>query len=257
MVGTLTDYKLIARDIPRSVAQVRSDPAVARETEYYLAHIGDVKSADDLVSNRRLFEYAMKAHGLEDMIYAKAFMAKILDEGHDDPEAFVNKLTDKRYQDFAETFDFTRYGAATTSFTKTQQGVVDRYLRQTLELNAGNSNEAVRLALYFERKAPELNSVTEILADKALSRVVRAALGLPESLATTDLDHQIALIESRVDIADFTDPEKLSKFIERFTVMWDMANPSGVDNAVAGLLFGGTSSYGLSADLMLAIQKFK
>ncbi len=257
MAGTLTDYWLIARDIPQSVAQVRKDPTVARQTEYYLDHIGDVKSADELINNRRLFEYAMKAHGLEDMIYAKAFMAKILKEGRDDPEAFVNQLADQRYKDFAETFDFVRYGAATTSFTKTQKGVVDRYLRQTLEQNAGSSNEAVRLALYFERKAPNLNSVTEILADKALSRVARASLGLPESLAASDIDSQIALLEKRIDIADFKDPQKLSKFIERFTVMWDMTNPSGVDNMAAGLLFGGTQSFGLSADLMLAIQKSK
>ncbi len=258
MVGTLTDYSLIARDIQRSITQVRSDPIVARETEYYLKNIGNVKTIDDFVNDRRLFQYAMKAHGLEDMTYAKAFMVKVLKEGRDDSDAFANKLADKRYLEFAKTFDFNRYTTAATTFTRAQQGVVDRYLRQTLEENAGSSNEGVRLALYFQRKAPDLQSVTEILADKAMAQVVRVAFGLPASFAAADLDHQIQMYKEKIDVADFADPDKLTKFIGRFAAMWDMSNgSSGTAAATAGLLFGGTQSFGLSADLMIAIQKYK
>ena len=54
---------------------------MALETAYYLKHIGDVKSIDDFIKDTRLFNYAMKAFGLEDMAYAKAFMRKVLVEG--------------------------------------------------------------------------------------------------------------------------------------------------------------------------------
>ena len=66
----------------------------------------------------------------------------------------ANTLTDPRYLEFASTYDFDRYGSIATTFTKARQGTVDKYLRQTLEENEGAKNEGVRLALYFERKAP-------------------------------------------------------------------------------------------------------
>jgi hypothetical protein len=45
-----------------------------------------VKSVDDLLKNDRLYQYAMKAHGLEDMTYAKAFMKKVLESDLSDPK---------------------------------------------------------------------------------------------------------------------------------------------------------------------------
>jgi hypothetical protein len=100
----------------------------------------------------------MKAHGLGDMTYAKAFMEKVLEEGVD-AISFANSLSDKRYAEFAKTFNFKAFGEATTSFTKTQQGVVDKYLRQTLEEQAGDENQGVRLALYFQRKAETIDEL--------------------------------------------------------------------------------------------------
>ena len=112
-----------------------------------------MKSIDDFLADDRLFTYAMKAFGLGDMAYAKAFMRKVLEGGIDANESFANSLADKRYRDFAETFNFARYGEATTVFTRAGQGTVDNYVRQALEENAGAQNEGVRLALYFQRKA--------------------------------------------------------------------------------------------------------
>ena len=92
------------------------------------------------------------------MTYAKAFMRKVLTEGIDKRDSFANRLADTRYREFVETFNFARYGDDhDRSSTRTRQGTVDRYVRQTLEEDAGAQNEGVRLALYFERKAPSID----------------------------------------------------------------------------------------------------
>ena len=160
-------------DLDRSLDRTAKEPVVSRESEYYLAHIGDVKSIDDFLGNDRLFKYAMKAFGLQDMDYAKAFIRKVLEEGDDYDDSFANKLSDKRYQDFATTFNFARYGDATTAFDRTQQGTVDNYVRQTLEQEAGDQNQGVRLALYFQRKAPDLKDADEIRPTQHCSRWCR------------------------------------------------------------------------------------
>jgi Protein of unknown function (DUF1217) len=183
-------------------------------------------------------------------------MVKVLKGGRDDADAFANKLADRRYVEFAGTFDFSRHGALATSFSKAQQGVVDKYLRQTLEESAGANNEGVRLSLYFQRKAPSVKSVTELLGDRALAAVTRTALGLPASTALLDIDKQISLIEAKLDVKDFADPAKLSKFIDRFTVLYDIENPAQNQSGGIGLLFDQAAA-GVSGNLMLAIQNLK
>jgi hypothetical protein len=256
MTSTYTGYFLIAGDLQRSETALRKQPAVQRETDYYLAKIGSVKTADAFVSDRRLLTYAMNAFGLKDMAYAKAFVRKILNEGQDDPSAFVNKLADKRYVEFAQTFDFKRYGEATTAFDAVQKGVVDKYIRQTLETEAGSGNEGVRLALYFQRNASKLTSVTEILADKALNQVVKTALRLPDVFSLVNIDKQIQTLESRLDLADFKEPAKLNQFIKRFTTLWDVDTNSQAGSSVVSL-FSQTSQAGISDAVMASLAKIR
>jgi len=258
MISTLVSYKLASEDIATTIKRVSEQPVVSRDVEYYLENIGNVDTIEDLTSDYRLFSFAMKAHGLSDMTYAKAFMEKVLEEGIDDDNAFANTLSDKRYAEFAKTFNFKSFGEATTSFTKTQQGVVDKYLRQTLEEQAGDENQGVRLALYFERKADTIENFYQILADPALSQVVRTTLGLPESFATVDIDKQVELISDRIDLETLADPDKLDKLLERFTALWDVDH-STESQAVSQIaqLFNTGPQLGISQDLMLQIAQMK
>ncbi|MHC2793696.1 putative peroxiredoxin [Mesorhizobium jarvisii] len=372
LLNTFTSYQLITKDINKSIDRIEQQPTVDRDTKYYLANITKVKSIDDFVNNDRLFKFAMKAYGLEDMDYAKAFMVKALKEGVTDPNSFANKLTDKRYAQFvsafnfaangadatiynkaqqlvtknyatqaqiagldpnsdyvkgettyylanitkvksvddlmsnsrlytyalaafgldsatenkdlikqvlqggvrdpnsvankqknpayaalASAFNFEQYGEAATTINPAQQPTVDKYMRQTLEEDAGKTNEGVRLALYFQRKAPDITSWYDVLADTALASVVRTALGLPDSFATADIDKQAQLFEQKLDISDFTDPVKLGKFLTRFTSMYEINNPTSTAVTSVSVLFAQPVTAGISTDLMMAMQKLK
>lgn len=257
MLTTFASYQISARDIDAAIDRVKSEPLVERESAYYLENIEKVETIEEFVSDYRLFSYAMKAHGLEEMTYARAFMTKLLEGGRDDPDAMANTLTDPRYLEFASTYDFDRYGSLATTFTKARQGTVDRYLRQTLEENEGAKNEGVRLALYFERKAPEVETITDILASPAMAQVVRTTLGLPAATATMDIDRQIALIADRLDIEDFQDSDKLSEFIDRFTNLWDVNNSSQNAAADISAIYSLSPAFGISTDVMTAMQGLK
>jgi hypothetical protein len=366
-------YQIIARDIDRSLGRVQQQPLVERDTKYYLENITKVKTVDEFVDDTRLFNYAMKAHGLTDMAYAKAFMKKVLNEGISDPDSFANKLTDKRYFEFAKTYNFaafgenatvqnptqqttaTRYqleaakagvlptnpvliqqtkdylagikeitsidefladdaiytyalkawglseklgdkefirkvleggatdpasfankqtdgkwasfaaafnfaerGEQTTTYSPAQQGAVDLYLRQTLEEDAGNDNEGVRLALYFERKAGTIKNAFNILSDPALASVVRTALGLPDASAQADIDVQARMLEDRLDFADFQDPEALGKFVARFSAMWEIKNGGATSKpSPISILLSQPVEFGISTDTLLTLQQLR
>lgn len=255
MTTTFTNYRLLASDLPRSIERVAEQPVVARETQYFRDRISSVKSIDDFMADSRLYNYALKAHGLEDMAYAKAFIRKVLEEGVASPESFANRLADSRYKSLAKAFDFATLGPAATSSRAVQQGTIEKYLRQTLEENAGADDTGVRLALYFERTAATITSMYEVLADDALATVVRTALGLPVEFAMSDIDRQAEFLKERVDLAEFKSPAKLSRFIERFTALWEIEN--GRDISGTASLFGRGSGTGISPDLLMSINALK
>ena len=181
-----------------------------------------MKSIDDFIEDTRLFNYAMKAFGLEDMAYAKAFMRKVLTEGVSDPQSFANRLADDRFVEFAKTFNFADTGEDTTTTTDAQQGVVDRYVRQTLETQAGEDNEGVRLALYFQREAPNVKSVYGLLADAALwTGGEDRSSAFPTRWPTPTSSSRRRRSSQRLDIADLQDPAKLDRLITRFAAAWD------------------------------------
>lgn len=227
------------------------------ETGYYLANIVKVRSIDDLMKNDRLLNYALKAYGFDPATTDKDDIREFLEGGVSDPESPANKAADKRYKSFVSAFNFQALGEATTTLSQAQQPAVDKYVRQALEDSAGNQNEGVQLALYFERNAPNIKTFYGVLADKALAKVVYTALGLPDSFATGDIDKQVAHIDRKLDIEDFTDPAKLGKFLKRFTSMWDATNQTTQTSSPAAILLGRPTEAGISTNLLLTLQQMK
>jgi Protein of unknown function (DUF1217) len=257
LLPTIAAYRMVSADMTRSLERAAAVPQVERESAYYLTNIEKVKSIDDFLADDRLYSFAMKAFGLSDMTYAKAFMRKVLEGGIDSNDSFANQLSDPRYRDFANTFNFVDFGDTTTVFTRTRQGTVDKYVRQSLEESAGADNEGVRLALYFQRKAASIDSPYAILADPALLKVVQTALRIPPETGTQDIDKQAALISKRLDIADLQDPQKLDAFLTRFASLWDVDNPQTTATSPALVLIARPTEAGIGADLLLSLQNLK
>lgn len=253
MSTTLVTFQSINRDIGASLKRTSQQPAILRETEHYRASISKIDTIDQFLADDRIYNYAMKALGLEEMTYAKAFMKKVLTEGIDDPKSFANSLSDKRYREFAERFNFERYGASATTFGRAQQGVIDAYVRQTLEEQAGQSNDGVRLALYFQRKAPDITDAAQFLAEPALLKVAETIFGL--NLSSGDIEKNAALIRDRFDVADLQDPEKLARLLTRFTAMWEISQPSTTTGI--SILFSQQTETGVSQNLLESIQNLK
>ena len=118
MMATISSYAAITANLDRSLSRIAADPSNARLSADYLARISNIKTVDAFIKDDRVFNYALKAHGLEDMAYAKAFIRKVLNEGLDGRNTFANQLADPRYKELAETFNFKRYGDTATVFAR-------------------------------------------------------------------------------------------------------------------------------------------
>ena len=221
---TVSSYMQIIKNLDKTLAAVAQRPDVARDSVYYLAHIGGVKTVDGFIKDDRLFTFAMKAYGLKDMVYGKAFMRKVLTEGIDGKNSFALQLADPRFKEFAAAFNFARYGSTATVFTAAQQGSVDKYIRVELESQAGSTDQGLQLALYFQRKAPGVTSVYGLMGDVALYKVVQTALGLPAAFSNVDIDKQAAFISGKLNLDSLKTSAGLDSFILKFTARWQAAN---------------------------------
>ena len=134
--------------------------------------------------------------------------------------------------------------------------VVDRYSRQSLEEDAGSTNEGVRLALYFERKADGLNTAYDVLADRALLQVVQTATGISPATASQPLEKQAREIEKRIDLSELSDPAKLEEFLTRFTTLWEVSNPSGPP-ASAQVAALAPAAFGIDVNTLMSLQNIK
>jgi hypothetical protein len=226
---TLANFRLLSGNIDRSLATAASKAQVARDTEYYRANIDNVKSVDDLLKDQRLFKYAMKAYGLEDMTYAKAFMRKVLESDINDKSSFVNKLSDKRYAEFAKAFHFMPDGGVDVGLTgaqdsESEDAMIGLYSQQRIK----KGEAAATLAADYKNRIGSITSVDQLIADKKLFSFALTAFGIDAKLASESAIRNVLT-------SDLSDPNSVAnryggnyqKLAAAFSFATDGSTPGG------------------------------
>ena len=223
-------YNAVTRSGSSYAASVASEASVKQQTNYFLANIGKVTSAQQLVNNSKLYNYVMNAFGLSDQINAKALIVKVLNGGTAS-NSFAASLNNPSYIALATAFNFKENGATTTSAEASQQQTVSNFYEQTLENNVGQQNQGAQMALYFKRMASQITSPYSILGDTTLLKVVETAFNLPSTLSLENVDTQAGEISQLLNVSQLQNPTYLQKFIGRFTASYDAQNPTGSSTA--------------------------
>jgi len=246
-------------------AAVRAQ-ATKDATDYQEA-IAGIDSVSDLLANRPMVDFILLAKGLDPRKVSDEFLKKIFASDLNNPKSFANTQSDPRFAEIVASFNFDSKGNVARlpmmgpqkrdQFRETQAN----YLQQSLEQQQGDTNPGVRLALYFQRKAGEITSAYDILADKALSEVFRTTFNLPDSMAAMPIDQQAKFVDKFMKIKDLSDPAKVEKLLGRFSAMYDVKNSESTGQGQSPLLnlFQGSSSgiSSMSESTYLAIAKLR
>lgn len=226
-------WRFLARTAERQQDLVAEAPITQRETREFRARVGDIKTIDDLMSDRTLLKVSLGAFGLEADLPNKAFVRKILESPPNDPRALANRLADKRYLDFAKTFGFQEPGGPFTGRSGFADRIVGSYETRNFEVAVGAQNESMRLALTTERELSDLANRTStpdglwfnVMGNPPLRKVFETALGLPASFGALDLDRQLTTFREKTervlgngDIAQFASQDKREELIRLFLV---------------------------------------
>ncbi|SLN13707.1 hypothetical protein AQS8620_00188 [Aquimixticola soesokkakensis] len=253
----LAGWSFLERTRDKQQEAFNNSGEVARNADYFREKINSVTSAQDLMDDRRLLSVALGAFGLDDDIDSKYFVQKVLEDGTLDATDLSNKLSDKRYYEFAKAFGFGDFATPNTVLSTFADEIITSYQNRQFEIAIGEVDENMRLASNLDRdlSAIAAKSTSEngkwysVLGNTAVREVFETALNLPSSIGSIDLDQQVKEFRQRAEsmfgddgISQFTDPEKRTALVQRFLLMTEVnstANSYSPAQAALTLLSGG------------------
>jgi hypothetical protein len=211
MISTFLSYRMYTADFAKTTQRTLSDPIVAREQAYYRENIGKVTSVDEFLKDQRLYAYAMKAHGLEDMTYAKAFMRKVLESDVTDSSSFVRKLVDQRYLTFARSFNFGEDGAVATGTPIVQDKsdlaeTVGLYSEQRVRKGTAVASEVE----YYQARMASITSADQFVSDNRLFKFALTAYGINANIASESAIKSV--LSGDLSVVANATPTELAKY---------------------------------------------
>lgn len=267
-------YKLLIATEAKQREVFEKQPEIRRDVDYFVEKIGQVKSAEELVSDRRLLRVALGAFGMDDDIDKRAFIRRMLEEGSEKKDAFANKFVDPRYARLARAFGFGDALGSRVQEPGFATGIAEAYAQRQFEIAVGEQNETMRLALNFRREIatyanandPESTAWFSAMGDLPVRKVLEGALGLPSTIGTIDIDLQHKAFREQasrtfgsksMDI--FKDPEQVENAIRRFIARRSIdegPNASTPGATALTLLNNAANGFGFGAQQNLFLSNF-
>lgn len=248
-VSGLPGWAFLNRTLERQTEIFDRSPLIERDTAYFERNIAGIRTAEDLVSDRRLLRVALGAFGLQDDLNSRAFIRQILEQGTADDSALANRLADDRYKQLADAFGFDDPAAPNTVNAGFGAEITARFRRIEFEIAVGDQDQAMRLAMNAQRALGELAGEDasdtakwfRILGTPPLRSVFETALRLPEGFAQLDLDRQVEEFRDRAEsrlgiksIADLGDDVLRETLVRQFLVQDQISNVASLSsNAIA------------------------
>lgn len=248
--GGLAGWSYLKRTGDIQIDRLARDPTQARDEAYFRQKIGSIGSAEELVADRRLLKVALGAFGLEGDINNRFFIRKVLEEGTLTTDALATRLADKQYRKFSAAFGFGDFSTPRTKLSDFADKIIAQYRSRSFETAVGAQDETLRLALNARRDLAEIAASGgsadqkwySVLGSLPLRKVVQGAFGLPSGFASLDLDRQVDMLRGKAaatfgeaEVAQFADPARLEKLLQRFILRTGIADYQG-SNAGGGAL---------------------
>ena len=230
-LNTRMGLQLVDATRDRQLEQIRNSAQDKRAIAAFEARIGNVETVDQLMEDRELYVFVMKAFDLEDQIFGKALIKKLLKSDADDSKSLVKRLTDPRFKEMHTQLGFKDNGTrnSLTDSAAWRTVMINRYVEQRFESAQADQNEKVGTVLEFRRKAGAVKNWFDVLKDPEMTEFMRTSLGVPSSVAGLDIDKQVELFKAKFDITKLQDPAELEKLERKYVAISDAQ--AGVNSA--------------------------
>jgi hypothetical protein len=250
-LGGYAGWTFLKRTYDTQTRAFQASVEIRRDEDYFRAKIGGVKTAEQLVADRRLLKVALGAYGLDADINNKYFIRKVLADGTLKDGALANRLADKQYRALSAGFGFGDFSVPRTQLSDFADKTLALYKTRRFETAVGTQNNDMRLALNVERELPALAAKTSseavkwftVMGNPPLRQVFETALGVPASIGSLDLDRQLEIFQTRAEavfgddgVSQFAETAQMDALVRRFLLQGEVATLASARSASAGAL---------------------
>jgi hypothetical protein len=203
---------------------LRNDPTNKRGEAAFRERIAQITTPEELVADYEVYSFVMRAFDLEDQIFGKGMIRRVLESDPVAPESLLNRLTDSRFREMHLSLGFTtEEGPQVPDFSDPAfvEGIVDRFYNRAFISTNADQNETVGTVLEFRDGYAGINSWFDVLKDKTLTNFFQVALNLPSQMSGLDLDQQKRMLEEKFDLADLADPAARERLVTRYIAISD------------------------------------
>lgn len=234
-------WRFLDRTMEKQQETFAVSQPIARATDYFRENIGNIKTPENLVNDKRILAVALGAFGLDEDVNSTFFIRKILEDGTDDDDALANRLADNRYADFSKAFGFAEMGGASTGSQGFAENIIIRYETRQFERAVGAQDNDLRLAMsvqggiadILDRNSSSNAQWFSVMGNAPMRNVFQTALGLPSSMSSIDVDQQLDIFKERSqsllgtsNLTELATPEQQEKLIRLFLIRSEAANLS-------------------------------
>jgi len=247
----LAGWHFLQRTYDAQLAAFSNSPQLLRDSEYFTETIGTIKSAADLVADRRLLGVALGAFNLQDDLDNRAFIQRVLEDGTSSSDALANKLADERYKRLSIAFGFGPGDTVMTTDTAKMANIVEQQKIQAFEISVGEQDNTMRIALNAQGELERLAAKTvsddskwfSLMALPPLRSMFETALGLPSTFGAIDIDLQLQVFRDRTQAAtgdaslsQFANSDAREEMTRLFLARSQIANLGSANSASANAL---------------------
>lgn len=223
-------WAVLKRTEAAQKAAFANQASVTRDEAYFRARIGQVTTAEQLVSDRRLLTVALGAFGLEADVNNRYFLRKVLEEGTLAEGALALKLSDTRYREFSAAFGFD-LAVPRTKLSDFADKILPQWKDRQFEVAVGQVDDSLRLSMNAERELAKLAKSGmgaeakwfSVMGQAPLREVFQTAFGLPAAFGTLDIDVQKSMLKQKAraafgddSVAQFADADRMAQLVKRY-----------------------------------------
>ncbi|MFT8719366.1 DUF1217 domain-containing protein [Acetobacter sp.] len=253
-VSPVTTYLTSLTDEEKTAANyAKTNSEVTNYTSSFEKDAVNITSASDLMKNYKALSVVLGAYGLGSIQNSTALVKDLLTQDPTSSTSVAAKSGNASWLAFAKAFASLNQSSSSTSSSSlfsdqsTVDSIVTKYEEKSYEtsLESSKSTSGVGNALYFTRTMTSSMTLNDIMSDSTLLKVVETVSGFnPTQFGVLDFDEQKRLLTKTVKLSDFSTPEKIQQYAERYLTILQF-NPQSVTTAPSLLsLYGADGSDG-------------
>lgn len=172
----------------------KDDAADANAIKLFKSDIRSVTSVKDFLDSGAVYNYALKAVGLDPAKVNASDIRKVLTSDLQDKKSYVYTLKDERYVKLAELFNFKSDGTIGSpvlaqSEIEMQTMAADYIKKKSAFGTTAEKDAAKKEATYFSTEMQKIKTLKEFLANDRLTKFAMESLGIdPKNITKEQLE---------------------------------------------------------------------